>query len=512
MANHRSRTHGRIMHLSTQRSPRVSRTALATVSLCLFSLITPAAAAAPVATAQPLGNLELPGFSPQSLPTENAPRVKEIPGFGHVPNVNLPSLIGGKEPEYNSGKGKQLTAEQARVAAASPLNSLPLSPARASGAGTLVDSEEAQLMVDHKLWNADAHRYHYNSTDSMGNASVDSAIVVVPKTPWQGEGARPVVAIAPGTQGSDPSCDPSVSMQTGPKVRIGPLDMVAPYEAIPLVAHLKRGAAVVMIDHHRNAQGNQEYVDNISSAQSLLDATVAARQLGVADDAPVGIYGYSQGGSAAAAAAERAESYAPELDIRATSAGGPPSNLTDVLDTINGTKLTAAIALAVNSVLDKDLELKRVIEEEMSEDGRNLLDTVGQYCVVGLTLHHGLETTDQYTADKVKLATIIDRFEPIKKELERQRIGNFVPSAPVFLYSGANDDTIPIEQVRQLRDAWTNLGFTELTYLEDETPSIIKKSGANHVLGMLNNLEKATDFIWEHFPEQPSGTVPGLGD
>ena len=40
--------------------------------------------------------------------------------------------------------------------------------------------------------------------------------------------------------------------------------------------HLSRGAAGVIIDHHRNPDaGSQEYVDNISSGQSLLDAAIA---------------------------------------------------------------------------------------------------------------------------------------------------------------------------------------------------------------------------------------------
>ncbi|MDO5029024.1 MAG: lipase family protein [Corynebacterium sp.] len=436
--------------------------------------------------------------------------VVELPGYGKLPNPNVKGMLGlsdkGSSSEGDKGSDdgstRQLTPEQARVAAASPLNSLPLTPTRTGNAGTLVKSEKAKMMVNDKLWNADAHRIHYNSTDSLGNPSVDTAIVVTPKTEWKGKGPRPVVAIAPGTQGSAEKCDPSISEQTGLEIQFGPMDVVAPYETIPLVANLKRGATVVMIDHHRNAQGNQDYVDNIASAQSLLDAVSASHELGVDKAAPVGIYGYSQGGSAAAAAAERAGVYAPELHVTATSAGGPPSDLANVLDQIDGTSLTAAIALAINSVLDKDPELRRVLEEEINEKGKNLLDNVGNYCAAGLAFHHAFETTDQYTTSGESLGELIKRYEPVQKELARQRVGNFVPNAPVFLYSGQNDDIIPINQVHKLRDSWLNLGFTELEYYENPTPKLIPKTGLNHVVPMLAELNQATDFLWAHFPEQ----------
>lgn len=259
-----------------------------------------------------------------------------------------------------------------------------------------------------------------------------------------------------------------------------------------------------MIDHHRNSQGNQDYVDNIASAQSLFDAVSASHELGVDKNAPVGIYGYSQGGSAAAAAAERAGVYAPELNVAASAAGGPPSDLANVLDQIDGTTLTAAIALAINSVLDKDPELRRVLKEEISPEGKELLDNVGNYCAGGLGFHHSFETTDQYTTSGESLSEMIKRYEPVQKELARQRVGNFVPNAPVYLYSGEHDDIIPINQVRKLRDSWLNLGFTDLEYVENTTSPVLPKTGINHIVPMLAELTNATDFLWSHFPDQPA--------
>lgn len=434
----------------------------------------------------------LPGLNPATLGGSEG---REVPIYGRIPNSDFAQLF-GQEPHSPGKPAQRFSEAQQRAIAESPLNGLSATPSRANQAGTLVSAKPVDLMVDHRAWNADAHQLRYNSTDSMGRASIDGAMMIVPKTEWKGSGPRPLVAIAAGTQGTNPACDPSVSTSTGPVIQVGPLNIVTPYEVIPMIEHLQRGAAIVIVDHHRNSDGNQEYVDNISSAQSLLDAAVATRELGIDASAPVGIYGYSQGGSAAAAAAERAEIYAPELNVVATAAGAPPSDLLQVLAQIDGTVLTPAIALAMNSLLDKDPALRQVVHEHLNETGRNLLATTKNYCVSGLAMHHAFETTHQYTASGEPLADIIADMPPVTTELGRQRIGNFKPNAPVFLYTGINDDVIPVEQVRALRDDWTKLGFTDLEYSEDSTPLVANKSGLNHILPMLNNLQRANEFLW----------------
>lgn len=452
---------------------------------------------------RPIATITAVGILSTSLISAPSAFGLEMPGYGKLPNPNVESLLGVNKDDQSPSDAGTLTPEEQQVVDRSPLNSLPLQPQRSAKAGSLVSREEAQLMVNDKAWDATSYRYHYNSTDSMERPSVDTALYIEPNKPWIGSGQRPVVAIAPGTQGSAEQCDPSISTQKGIEVRFDPIDVVAPYEVLPIIQNLEKGAAVVIMDHHRNSAGNQEYVDNISSAQSLLDAITAAKDLGLESGSPVGIYGYSQGGSAAAAAAERAGIYAPDLNVVGTSAGGPPSDLTKVLEQIDGSSLTAAIALAINSVLDKDPELRAVIDKELSDEGRALLDNVGSYCAGGLGLHHGFETTDQYISSKANLMDIIEKYQPVKRELHRQRIGNFTPNAPVFLYGGTHDDVIPINQIRALRDDWTALG-ADLDYFEDQTPPVLQKTGVNHIAPMLNNLGKASDFLWARFPSQPS--------
>ncbi|WP_295628444.1 lipase family protein [uncultured Corynebacterium sp.] len=385
-------------------------------------------------------------------------------------------------------------------------------PTRSGDAGVVSASENIELVGGNGTWMADAKRFTYHSTDSMGRASVDRATYIEPRMPWTGDGPRPLVAIAPGTQGAGEKCDPSNTVTQGIAVDFTPLDLGISYELLPAAEHLSRGAAIVLIDHHRNPDtGSQEYVDNISSGQSLLDAAVAARDFGVDPATPVGLYGYSQGGGASGWAAENAHVYAPELNIVASAVGAPPSTLVEVLDSIDGSILTAAAAYAINGVLSKDPELREeVYETELNDAGRRWLDSSDQLCVVGSVIDSGYRSTSKYTADGSTLGEIIaDRYPHVLVELERQQLGKKAPGHDVFLWGGVNDDIIPIEQIRAVNAAWSGQG-AEVTYVEDPTVRIPGRAAINHIVPMLSQFVAAADFLWARMAPGYASTIPGL--
>ena len=223
--------------------------------------------------------------------------------------------------------------------------------------------------------------------------------------------------------------------------------------------HLSRGAAGVIIDHHRNPDtGSQEYVDNISSGQSLLDAAIAARGLGVDPAAPVGLHGYSQGGGTSGWVAENAHVYARDLN----------------------------------------------------DGGRRWLDASDGLCVGGSIFDSGFRSTKDFTATGESLKEVIfERYPFIIDELERQELGKRTPTHPTMLYAGVHDDIIPVNQIRKIRDAWT-AGGADLKYVEDPTTSIPGKTAANHIVPMLSQLIPSIDFMWSHLAPGHQPTIPGM--
>nr|WP_162933301.1 lipase family protein [Corynebacterium lactis] len=411
-------------------------------------------------------------------------------------------------PEANPAPAPANTPTRDQIAALfakSPLTHAPKTPQRSANAGTIVTNEPVQLLLNSQLWNVKASRITYNSTDSLSRPSVDSGIYVEPNVPWTGPGPRPIVAISPGTQGGAEKCDPSLALQTGLQITINPVDAVAPYEALPLFEHLQRGAAVVMVDHHRNSDGHQEYVDNITAGQTLLDGAAAAVELSGNPQTPVALYGYSQGGAGSAAAAERAAVYAPELNIVAAAAGGVPSNLTEVLDKIDGTSLTGVLPLSLSAILDKDPELREALyAAEMTPKAAVDLDRPHQMCAGGDMAAFGFHSTREWTKDGISLGEMIAKYPEFKVELERQKIGSFKPSMPTLLYNGTHDDLIPVGQARELRDQWQALG-TNLSYYEDPLAPVLQRTGANHMLTLVGNIKPAADFLWQHIRQASQG-------
>ena len=84
-----------------------------------------------------------------------------------------------------------------------------------------------------------ATRVAYVSTDDKGQTVPITGTVLTPTSPWKGKGPRPLMAIAPGTQGSGDACAPSKLMPYGVE-----------YEALPVAAALARGWNVAITDLH----------------------------------------------------------------------------------------------------------------------------------------------------------------------------------------------------------------------------------------------------------------------
>ena len=195
----------------------------------------------------------------------------------------------------------------------------------ANGApGTLVKSEElAGVPLAARAW-----RIMYRSTDLRGAPLVVTGLLVVPVTPPPPAG-RVVVSWAHPTTGSAPECAPSYGFD--PTVFIEGLREL-----------LDRGYAVVATDYAgMGTAGPDSYLVGVTEGNNVLDAVRAARHIAAAAASErVVLWGHSQGGQAALFAAERATSYAPELQIQAVAVAAPAADLLDLmsahLDDISG--------------------------------------------------------------------------------------------------------------------------------------------------------------------------------
>jgi acetyl esterase/lipase len=236
-------------------------------------------------------------------------------------------------------------------------------------------------------------------------------------------------------------CAPSLSLPTGTN-----------YEIASVRRLLDQGCAVAVTDYEKlGPPGDHTCFVKDAEAHAVLDIVRAAQRLpdaatgewGIGPASPVALWGYSQGGQAAAAAAEIEATYAPELDLA--------GYLND-----EGAQLFA--------------------------DGRSL-------CLFdALPLGIGRHIAELTTSDPLTTPAWQTR-------LDQQRIGagGQRPAVPTLLFHGSADQIIPPDQGRALRDAWCAAGapVTHREYL------------VNHLAGISIGLTDGIAFLAAALADQP---------
>ncbi len=196
----------------------------------------------------------------------------------------------------------------------------PPSPTPTGTAGGLVWYRPATVNLNVTLPSFKAWTVLYQSTDQHGRPDWVTGTVIVPTAKWSGQGERPVVTYAEGTQGLAQSCAPSLQMAAGTE-----------YDGGAIIESLKKGYAVTVTDYQGYTNGAvPTYAAGKAEGQAVLDVVRAGRQVpgsGIGASAPVIVWGYSQGGQAAGWAAELQPSYAPDVKMVGLAAGGVPANL-----------------------------------------------------------------------------------------------------------------------------------------------------------------------------------------
>jgi hypothetical protein len=290
----------------------------------------------------------------------------------------------------------------------------------------------------------------YRSTDATGEPNAVTGTIYVPRTPWTGGGARPVVAFAPGTQGLGDRCAPSQSLPIGTN-----------YEQGAVRALLAAGWAVAVTDYENTGPpGDPTYTVKDAEAHAQLDIVRAAQRIpdsGVTPASPVALWGYSQGGQSTAGALEIEATYAPELDVRAGVAGGVPSNLATMVDHLDGAGNTFFSFLAFAAVGLNSAYPNLDLESYLNDEGRALFDTArtgrGVCLADGLPLAAGRHISELTTSNPLDSAEWRTR-------LDQQALGRTIPAVPVFLYHGETDQIVLVDQSTTLRDAWCAGGAT----------------------------------------------------
>ncbi|MEU8556713.1 lipase family protein [Streptomyces violaceoruber] len=352
-----------------------------------------------------------------------------------------------------------------------------------------------------------ATRLMYKSTDANGEAVAVTGAYVEPAAKWRGDGPRPLVAVAPGTMGQGDQCAASMALEhplqlNGQTVSVG-------YEDLSVYRLLLRGVAVVVTDYVGLGTTDRlhTYVNRVDGAHAVLDAVRAARSLdsaSVTSDSRVGLFGYSQGGGATAAAAELQPSYAPDVQLAGTYAGAPPADLTEVTKAIDGSDLAGALGWSLNGFLQTEPALRPIADRYINEAGQEALKDLSTMCVGDALLGYGGDSSTDWTRTGQSISDVIRAEPALQSFLAEQRIGSTAPGSPVRVATGVSDDLVPHGQARRLAVDWCGKGG-KVTYVPVLIPGV--GSGLlNHFAPLLADQGNAIAWLTDRLSGEPAGS------
>jgi Secretory lipase len=348
----------------------------------------------------------------------------------------------------------------------------PPSPLPEGRPGDVIRSEpiDAYLVPGLRL-RAHAWRILYRSTAATGEPTAVSGTVLVPR--GKSRAGRPLIGYAIGTHGIGDSAAPSRLLPRGLEWEAGMMAMA-----------LARGWVLAITDYQGlGTPGDHTYMVGRALGPNVIDSMRAARSIAsdsLAADGPAAIIGYSEGGAAAAWAAQLQPTYAPDVPLTAVVAGAAAANVEVAGPSLDGTFFSFFIAYggigfaAAYPELDLDSSLTPVSRKHIDAMRES---TILQTMISGPRFMRSSDMTQP---------NVLERPE-WRRRLRENRLGMIVPDAPVLLHHARRDQIVSFAQSLSLRDDWQRLGADVRLY--------VTKGGVDHISGALAGTPVALDWL-----------------
>lgn len=339
--------------------------------------------------------------------------------------------------------------------------------------GDLIRAEpmHAYLVPGARL-RAHAWRILYRSTGAVGEPTAVSGTLLLPV----GRRARrplPLIAYAIGTHGIGDDAAPSRLLSTGRDWEAGLMALV-----------LARGCAVVITDYHGlGTAGDHAYMVGRALGCNVLDAIRAGRQLApgqLPDSGPTAIMGYSEGGTAAAWAAQLQPAYAPELDLAGVAAGAAAADVELAGPTLDGSFFSFFLAYGAIGYAAAYPEL--VLEPYLVGDAVGVIESLRRTNILQAAVRgpRFARAGDLTSPNVLELPSW-------RKRLRENRLGTLAPSVPVLLHHARHDQIVAFEHSEQLLEDWQALGADVSLH--------ITRGGFDHISGAVVGAPVALDWL-----------------
>jgi fermentation-respiration switch protein FrsA (DUF1100 family) len=318
---------------------------------------------------------------------------------------------------------------------------------------------------------ANAWRVLYRSTSATGEPTTVSGTVLIPR--GRTSKPRPLIGYAVGTHGIGDSAAPSRLIARGVEWEAGLIAMV-----------LARGWAVAITDYQGlGTPGDHTYMVGRALGPNVLDIMRAARELDpdtLPAEGPAAIVGYSEGGAAAAWAAQLQPTYAPDVPLVGVAAGAAAANLEEAGPSLDGTFFSFFIAYGGIGYAAAYPELE--LEPYLTPLARAGIARLRESSVL-----EAIRSGPRFVrASDLTQPNVLDLPE-WRRRLRENRLGEVAPEAPVLLHHARRDQIVSFAHSTNLRDDWIARGGDVRLY--------VTRGGLDHMSGALAGTPVALDWI-----------------
>ncbi|MET0284120.1 MAG: lipase family protein, partial [Polyangiales bacterium] len=201
-------------------------------------------------------------------------------------------------------------------------------------------------------------------------------------------------------------------------------------------------------------------------------------------------WGYSEGGSASAWAAELAPSYARELKYVGSASGGIPADILAVGKAINtpGNWQNQSFGVVIATGIGyKAAYPELTLENELTDPGKQLLADVKKQCLFEFFLNNFWKgPLDKYMKDRPGQAKFDVFTDPQwLQRFEENRLGKTPPKMPTYLYQARSDQAVEYCQARKLAK----------TYCDNNVHVTWQPLDGEHAVGWTLGLDKPFEYV-----------------
>jgi pimeloyl-ACP methyl ester carboxylesterase len=256
------------------------------------------------------------------------------------------------------------------------------------------------------------------------------------------------------------------------------------WEAGLIAMVLARGWAVAITDYQGlGTPGDHTYMVGRALGPNVLDIMRAARELDpdtLPAEGPAAIVGYSEGGAAAAWAAQLQPTYAPDVPLVGVAAGAAAANLEEAGPSLDGTFFSFFIAYGGIGYAAAYPELE--LDPYLTPLARAGIARLRESSVL-----EAIRSGPRFVrASDLTQPNVLDLPE-WRRRLRENRLGEVAPEAPVLLHHARRDQIVSFAHSTNLRDDWIARGGDVRLY--------VTRGGLDHMSGALAGTPVALDWI-----------------